>query len=158
MSEAKTPYERGLETAAKAADARVEHFRLLMEEIGSGPGGADMRKVASARMAEAEKIAEGIRALPRVEPGDPNAAGASPRFPNGVRVMYHVVEHFENEAPEHWGEELLDHPPEPGEVIDLHWLAPNSHMPGSDPAGKLRVTKVDDTWGGPTVHGVRIAE
>ena len=39
-----------------------------------------------------------------------------------VEFSFKVVEHYDDEAPETFGYEKLDHVPVPGEVIQLHWL------------------------------------
>ena len=39
-----------------------------------------------------------------------------------IKFSLKIVEHFDDEAPETFGYELLDHVPAPGEVIQLHWL------------------------------------
>jgi len=39
-----------------------------------------------------------------------------------IKLLFKIVEHYDDEAPETFGDELLDHVPVPGEVIQLHWL------------------------------------
>jgi len=39
-----------------------------------------------------------------------------------VKFAYKVLEIFDDEAPEPFGTEVLDHKPVVGEVIQLHWL------------------------------------
>lgn len=48
-----------------------------------------------------------------------------------------VWEVYEDEAPEPHGNEVFDHVPTPGEVIELHWLE-------GDSAGKRVVLAVDE--------------
>ena len=58
------------------------------------------------------------------------------------KYAYSVIEVFEGQAPEPFGTELLDHHPEVGEVVQLHWisgqLAHRVKVCGVDP-GRLQI-------------------
>ncbi len=52
-------------------------------------------------------------------------------------LLYTVMEHYTDEAPEPFGDVLLDHVPEPGEVLALHWF-------DGQPAYDVQVLHIDE--------------
>jgi hypothetical protein len=56
-----------------------------------------------------------------------------------AKVYYDVMEHYDDEPPEPFGSEVLDHAPVPGEIIQLHWLD------GAD-AYRVRVLSVESPF------------
>lgn len=56
-----------------------------------------------------------------------------------VRYVYRVIEEYDDSYPEEFGDVILDHIPEIGEVIQLYWLS-------GRPANKIRVTSVNDSF------------